>query len=143
MTNMWTLCGPCVARNNCTNIFRFLFNGRVLHSGVLGACTVSTVKRGKKFTVFAEERLADFNILVGNEFDSVNNTPSGFWGICAHVEGHLGSGETRSIPCGTPMTGRYVLLELQDTQFLTICEFEVYDTPVAMGMFLFIKIMPS
>ena len=77
------------------------------------------------------ERLSNFNIAVGDSFDPLNKDsfdPSTFT-QCAHISGQLGAGETRTIQCNQPVRGRYVSVNLNQRNPLTICEFEVHGTP--------------
>lgn len=45
---------------------------------------------------------------------------------CATHLNALGRGETKFIQCSTPKSGRYVVVNLRITEYLTLCEVEVY-----------------
>ena len=70
---------------------------------------------------FTEERLGNFLVSVENALDP--DDPSSF-NTCARVSGHLGAGETQTIPCTIPMFGQYVVIQLESTDrsMLTLCE---------------------
>ena len=76
---------------------------------------------------FAADRLSDFNILVGDTFSESSFDSSGY-STCASVQGALGAGETKEINCNQAVTGRYVVAQLTGSNYLTICEFEVYGS---------------
>ena len=85
-----------------------------------------------RYFLFPAERLSDVTISVGNSFDPVNRDsfdPSTL-AQCTHVPGQLAAGETM-LRCNQPVQGRYVALNLNQKNFLTICEFQVHGTPVA------------
>ena len=75
--------------------------------------------------LFSEHKLADFTIYVGSSFDPNNFNSAGF-STCTFFQGHLGAGETSKIECGQPVTGRYVVLQLTSSEYLHICDFQVY-----------------
>ena len=88
--------------------------------------------------LISADRLSDFNISVGGSFKPGNKDlfdPSTFT-QCAHVPGQLGAGETRVIQCKHPIRGRYVTVNLNQQNYLTICEFQVHGTPV-LGEFIY------
>ena len=78
----------------------------------------------------AAERLADFKVAVGDTFDPDDFDPTSFT-TCVAVSGALGGGETRTIPCDTPVRGRYITVYMKGRKYLTICELEVYSLYVA------------
>ena len=40
--------------------------------------------------------------------------------------GAFGRGQTKALQCTQPKTGRYVFVRLRVTEYLTLCEVEVY-----------------
>ena len=85
------------------------------------------------FSIISADRLSDFTISVGDSFDPVNMysfNPSTFI-TCSHVPVQLGTGETRTIQCDEPVRGTFVTVNLNQKNYLTICEFQVHGTPVA------------
>ncbi|GMH43799.1 hypothetical protein BSKO_11733 [Bryopsis sp. KO-2023] len=63
------------------------------------------------------ERLHNFAIYIGSEVSSNYNQ----W--CAEGQ-KMGPGETRTYSC--PMVGRHVSIKIWDTEYLTLCEVQVY-----------------
>ncbi|GMH43789.1 hypothetical protein BSKO_11723 [Bryopsis sp. KO-2023] len=63
------------------------------------------------------ERLHNFEIRIGSEVNSNLNE----W--CASGQ-KMGPGETRTYSC--PMVGRHVNIKIWDTEYLTLCEVQVY-----------------
>ncbi len=75
--------------------------------------------------LLAAERLSNFKILVGNQFDQSSFDSSGY-STCASVQGALGAGETRQTICDQAAIGRYVVVQLTGSDYLTLCEVAVY-----------------
>ncbi len=73
---------------------------------------------------FSAQNLANFNILVGNQFDASNFDPAAF-STCANEAGPL-SAETTQIECDQTVTGRYLAVQLEDANVLTLCEVQVF-----------------
>ena len=48
------------------------------------------------------------------------------WSECAFVQGALSAGELRDIQCTQLHSGRYVAIQLQGKEYLTLCEVEVF-----------------
>lgn len=46
--------------------------------------------------------------------------------ICAYHSGAFGRGQTKTLRCNRPMVGRYVFVRLRTTEYLTLCEVEVF-----------------
>lgn len=46
---------------------------------------------------------------------------------CKYHAGTIGSGQTVELPCSNPVAGRYVYLTLRVTEYLTLCEVEVFE----------------
>ena len=80
-------------------------------------------------SVLSAERLSDFTIAVGNEFDQDSFKPRRFT-RCAHVSAAVGQAETRTIQCDVPVVGQYVTIYLNKWDYLTICELEVHGHPI-------------
>ena len=81
---------------------------------------------------FSANRLSNFIISVGGSFDPVNKDsfkPSTFT-HCAYVPGQLDAGETRVVQCNQAVQGRYVTVNLEQKNALTLCEFQVHGTQV-------------
>ena len=78
---------------------------------------------------FADERLSDFTVAVGETFEPSDFDPQSFT-RCANVFGSLGQAETRKIRCEEPIIGRYVTVYLNNWNYLTICELVVHGHPV-------------
>ena len=78
---------------------------------------------------FADERLSDFTVAIGETFDPSDFDPRSFT-RCANVFGSLGQAETRKIRCEEPIIGRYVTVYLNNWNYLTICELVVHGHPV-------------
>ncbi len=74
---------------------------------------------------FSAERLADFDVKVGNSFDQATYDGSSFT-TAASVSGALAAGESRTIIFDAPVTGRYVGINLRNPGVLTICELQVF-----------------
>ena len=82
---------------------------------------------------FSANRLSNFIISVGDSFDPVNKDsfkPSTST-QCAHVPRQLDAGETRVVQCTQAVQGRYVTVNLEQENALTLCEFQVHGTPAA------------
>ena len=47
---------------------------------------------------------------------------------CAHIPGQLDASETRVIQCSQPAQGRYVTVNLNKPNILTLCEVQVHGT---------------
>ena len=47
--------------------------------------------------------------------------------VCHYFAGAIRAGISQSVWCGT--IGRYLVIQLKTTQYLTLCEVEVYGTP--------------
>ncbi len=77
------------------------------------------------FPYFSAERLRDFDIRVGNTFDGSTYDKKSFT-LGARVAGSAGWGETRTIEFDKAVTGRYVAVNMDVVEYLTMCEFEVY-----------------
>ena len=73
--------------------------------------------------LYAAERLRDFDIKIGTTLN--RQCLAGFRNI-AHVPDQLKSGETRNISAVTSHAGRYLMIQLRDKNFLTLCEVKVY-----------------
>ena len=82
---------------------------------------------------FSVQRLSNFVISVGDSFDPVSKDSfdTSTSTQCAHIPGKLGNGETRVIQCNQPVRGRYVTVNLNEKNALTICEFQVHGTLVS------------
>ncbi|XP_065051247.1 uncharacterized protein LOC135680930 isoform X2 [Rhopilema esculentum] len=65
-------------------------------------------------------RLRSIEIRVGNNPTPLSNP------VCANHDRALGRGETKFIQCRSPQSGRYVVVNLKVTEWLTLCEVEVY-----------------
>ena len=76
---------------------------------------------------FPANRLSNLTIGVGNKlpFNTLNFDPRTFI-PCSHVTNNFGAGETRTIHCDSPVTGRYVSVYLNKTAILTLCEVQVH-----------------
>ena len=66
------------------------------------------------------------SVAVGDTFYPDDFDPTNFT-TCVAVPGALGGGETRTIPCDTPVRGRYITVYMKGRTYLTICELEVYS----------------
>ena len=121
LDNRWW-CSHCDANGKQKNI---LFNlplmwGRALTAAILHSTFIS---------VLSAERLSDFTIAVGNEFDRNSFKPRRFT-RCAHVTGAVGQAESRTVKCDVPVVGQYVTVYLNTWNYLTICELEVHGHPI-------------
>ena len=45
---------------------------------------------------------------------------------CMYHPGAFGRGQTKALQCTEPKIGRYVFVRLRVTEYLTLCEVEVY-----------------
>jgi hypothetical protein len=71
------------------------------------------------------ERLGDLNIFT-TDISSDEEVPNFHnYDVCATSEEALGSGETRAFDCGTK--GRYLVIQLNRTGPLTLCEVQVFE----------------
>ena len=78
-----------------------------------------------RFVRFTEKRLAKFQIGISNEIPTVNPPNLDADSACATIDDHLKRGELRKwIDCSG--TGQYVVVQLMVTNYLTLCELEVY-----------------
>lgn len=66
-------------------------------------------------------RLRSVDIRVGNFDNNPNRNPR-----CGYHPGKFSKGQTKEIKCSRPMPGRYVYVTLRTTEYLTLCEVEVY-----------------
>jgi hypothetical protein len=69
------------------------------------------------------KRLANFNVGVTNTNPSEQTPTPINIEVCATQEAALAAGETKTFDCVA--TGRYVVVQLNGTGFLTLCEVEV------------------
>jgi len=54
---------------------------------------------------------------------AVSNYP-----ICGAFEGKVAAGATAEITCKPGLVGRYVIVQLKETEYLTLCEVEVFGS---------------
>jgi hypothetical protein len=76
------------------------------------------------FLPSAAGTLVDFTIRVGYENDPNNFQANA---LCHYQGAALGESETRIFPCVSARYGRYVIIQIQATGYLTICEVDVYE----------------
>jgi hypothetical protein len=73
----------------------------------------------------AAERLANFVVRIGNQRPDASSIVNGNVGasnaICVTQVAPLPGGPTILV-CSTPLTGRFLSVQLMDTNFLTLCE---------------------
>ena len=70
-------------------------------------------------------RLDHFEVRVGSNFSEDTFHPSSYE-LCASHNQIFAGGVTLHLPCITALRGRYVVVTIPDSQFLTICEVQVY-----------------
>ena len=62
---------------------------------------------------------------------NVAPSPPGPYGrnytVCKYYEGAFPQGVTEDVVCDSPVSGRYLIIQLTETNPLTLCEVEVYD----------------
>ena len=64
---------------------------------------------------------------------------------CAYHPGAFGRGQTKSLRCNPPKVGRFVFVRLRTTEYLTLCEVEVYGSKGMLLLileFIFVSIVP-
>ena len=71
------------------------------------ALILHTILHSTFISVLSAERLSDFTIAVGNEFDRDSFKPRRFT-RCARVSGAVGQAESRTVKCDVPVVGQYV-----------------------------------
>ena len=76
---------------------------------------------------FAGERLSNLAIKIGFEFSKMRLDTRNYV-LCAEVAGPVAGGATLSAYCQTPTVGRFVFIQLQENQPLTLCEVKVFTT---------------
>ncbi len=77
------------------------------------------------FSSSSAENLSDFDIWVGELYE-LEQHGTGSGSSCAHVTDALGLGERRTISCERPLFGNYVMISMNSTEPLTLCEVEVH-----------------
>ncbi|XP_046361863.2 fucolectin-4-like [Haliotis rufescens] len=80
---------------------------------------------------YAGERLHDFDILLADNV-TMNEAL-----VCRHYPGPLGTGLTETLPCHSPLSGRYLRVQIpwnNDTDLLTLCEVQVMGVPNKMAL---------
>ncbi len=77
------------------------------------------------YVSLAENRIQDFVLYVSDSFDP-NAFDNSQYTACTYDDQEWGAGETRDFGCDEQVFGRYVILQLADANWLTICELEVY-----------------
>ena len=80
------------------------------------------------------DRLVDFYIRVGNDFNAASFDPESYSLCYHHNHESLGNGTTTEFSCNTPIMGKYVTIHLpkNKTEFLELCEVEVYSDTVTL-----------
>jgi hypothetical protein len=74
---------------------------------------------------FSEERLSQYYVVVTETRPADENPAFGNDNICAYRQDtHQGA---LTLKCYKPITGRYVTIQLQKTDYLTLCEVKVYS----------------
>ncbi len=78
---------------------------------------------------FSGDRLADFYVGVSDDSPTaVTPSPSPrTYAVCHHYIETVLQGARVRIVCGSPLVGRYVIIQLTGTNYLTMCEVEVYS----------------
>ena len=71
------------------------------------------------------ERLSEF--IVGVSYDNpTKNAPIvGNYPVCANVTDAIGPGKLEKIPCTNTVTGRYLIIQFQKRESLTLCQVQV------------------
>jgi hypothetical protein len=72
-----------------------------------------------------DDRLTNFVVGLTKTSPNVRAPADGNYDVCASVTDSLRSGETRTLSCIG--TGRYLVVQLMGTNFLSLCEVEVYS----------------
>merc|ERR1719229_1816545 len=71
-------------------------------------------------------RLRNYNVVVTNTRPAGATPAYGSANICAYRKNHHSG--TLYLRCYKPISGRYVMIQLNDRQYLTLCEVEVYSS---------------
>ena len=74
--------------------------------------------------IFSVERLSRIRIGTTDTSPAVKAPTLASMTVCACEEGDLAAGETRAFPCEA--SGQYVVILLEKTETLTLCEVEVF-----------------
>ena len=77
-----------------------------------------------RFIFLSANRLANFQIGTTNVSPDTTAPAVGSYDACAHSDGALGAGETKSFDCAAK--GRYVIVQLKGSNYLTLCEVQVF-----------------
>ena len=77
------------------------------------------------FAVFAlADRLKNFQVGTSNDSPQTKAPAISNYNVCAKQATAVGAGETKALKCDA--TARYVIVQLNGYQYLTLCEVEVW-----------------
>ena len=78
-------------------------------------------------------RLRNVRIGVSNVSPTTRVPALGNFDVCFYYYGVYGAGETRTFPCPGGL-GRYLIVQLEQKQYLTLCEVKVFAGTVVCAV---------
>ena len=69
---------------------------------------------------------------------TVQPPTAGNYAVCAYHEGILPAGPAEAIKCAPSVCGRYVVIQLSEPGYLTLCEVQVFPVTLT-GTVLYLK----
>ena len=76
--------------------------------------------------VVSVDRLRQFFIRVGNDYSMTGYSPT-VHALCWYEPDAFGINETKTFNCTEPLVGRYVTIHFNRSEYLSLCEVEVYS----------------
>ena len=84
--------------------------------------------------IISGNRLANFQSGVTNVNPSATAPKIGAYKVCAAFAGAVGRGATHVFKCpGCGVNGRYAVVQLKGTNYLTLCEVRVFGSMISLN----------
>ena len=78
------------------------------------------------YFIISVDRLKQFFIRVGNDYNVTGYNPA-LRDLCWYEPNDFAIKETKAFDCTEPLVGRYVTIHFNRSEYLSLCEVEVYS----------------